>query len=278
MADPTTVGTGPLRRDLRVLWVLAAGRVRSEMQYRSSFVTMLMAELTATVVDLVGIIALFSKIHSLGGWTRDQVLVGYGITTTAFALADAFGSAVSLLAEWVRVGRFDRLLVRPAGSLVQLLGHEFQLRRFGKLLQPVVTLLVAWHLARVGSAPGRIALAVAAVVGSALVLGAVFVTTASVSFWSPGTDEVANAFTYGGELAGQYPSHVFGPWLRRWLFTVVPVGLSSYAPTIAILGAPNPLGLPHWLQLAGPLVFVPAVAVASLVWRAGTRHYESTGS
>ena len=266
------------RRDLGVLAVLARGRVRSEMQYRTSFVTLLAGELSSTLVDIAGILALFSKVHSLGGWTRNQVLVGYAITSTSFAIADALVSPIALLPEWVRLGRFDRLMVRPAGSLAQMLGHEFQLRRFGKLFQPITTLLIVWHLSGIGLAPWRLALATLAIVGSTTMFAALYVATASVSFWSPSTDEVSAAFTYGGEFAGQYPTHVFGTWLRRWLFMIVPVGLTSYAPVVAILGAPNPLGLPRWLQVLGPLAAVPAVLAAAAIWRAGTRHYTSTGS
>ena len=45
-----------------------------------------------------------------------------------------------------------------------------------------------------------------------------------------------------------------------------------------LIPAADPLGLPAWSGYAAPLVCVPAVAVAALIWRIGIRRYRSTGS
>ena len=40
----------------------------------------------------------------------------------------------------------------------------------------------------------------------------------------------------------------------------------------------DPYGFPEWLRYASPLAAMVMVAVTAVVWRAGVRHYESTGS
>jgi len=52
----------------------------------------------------------------------------------------------------------------------------------------------------------------------------------------------------------------------------------SYFPALHVLGRPDPLGLPAWLQLASPLVAVAFLSVAGIAWRFGVAHYQSTGS
>jgi ABC-2 type transport system permease protein len=269
---------GAVRRDLRVAALLARARVRSELQYRASFGIFLFAQLVATVTDLVAIAAIFSKVDALGGWTRAQVVLLYGVTVTGFALADLTVSSVDLVADWVRAGRYDRLLLRPAGPLAQLVGHEFQLRRLGRLVLPMAALFLGAAAADVGPDARTIALLSLAVVGSGLVFAALFVLTACLAFWSPDAEEVASAFTYGGQLASQYPTSVYDVWVRRWLFSVVPVGLASYAPVRAVVGAPNPLDLAGWTAWAGPFVALPVAGLSALVWRLGNRRYASTGS
>ena len=279
MAESPRAGVAvALRRDLGLGARFARARARSELQYRTSFALLSLAQVAALLTDLVAILALFSKVPAIGGWRREQVLVLYAVTTTAFALANAVASPVDYLAEWVRTGRFDRLLLRPAGPLAQLAGMEFQLRRLAALPPAVVTLVVAGSLGHVPLTVRSLALLTLAVLGSATLFGALFVATASLAFWSPDSDEVANAFTYGGQLAAQYPAHVYADWLRRWMFSLVPVGLAAYAPVMAAVGAPNPLGLPAWLEATGPLVALPFLFLAALAWRTGTRRYASTGS
>lgn len=277
MAD-TPQDAGALRRDLDVFRHLARARLRSELQYRASFTMLIVAQTIISSTDFIAIMALFTKVRALGEWSRREVIVLYGISSLGFGLGDVIVSPVELTAQHVRLGTFDRFLLRPAGSLSQLLGHEFELRRLGRSIQPTVACAVGLWLVR-GRLDGADALLLAAaVIGSAVLFGALFVLTSSVAFWTPSTQEFANAFTYGSNVAATYPTHIFGEWLRRFLFGIVPVGLTAYGPVVVAIGAPNPLGLPRPLLAAGPLVALPFVAVARAVWRAGNRHYCSTGS
>ena len=59
---------------------------------------------------------------------------------------------------------------------------------------------------------------------------------------------------------------------------VVPGAFVAYYPALAILGKPDPLGLPAVLPYSAPVVAVVASGVAALAWRAGLRHYVGTGS
>jgi ABC-2 type transport system permease protein len=52
----------------------------------------------------------------------------------------------------------------------------------------------------------------------------------------------------------------------------------SYLPALALLGRPDPLGVPGWLRWCSPLVALLAAGLAALFWRTGVRHYRSTGS
>jgi ABC-2 type transport system permease protein len=58
----------------------------------------------------------------------------------------------------------------------------------------------------------------------------------------------------------------------------VPSAFVAYFPALAILDRPDPLGLPHALRYAAPVVAAAAVGVAALVWRAALRRYQGAGS
>ena len=258
---------------------LLGARVRSELKYRTSFLTSVLAQALVTFADCVVILALFGRVPSLGGWDRGEVLVLYACSVMSFGLADAVVSPIEQTATYVREGTFDRLLVRPASVLGQILGDEFRLRDTGRLVQASLVLAVtlASGAAVVPSVPRGLFL-VPTVLCGAITFGGLFVAVNTVAFWFPGSKEVGNAFTYGGETVAHYPTHMFQPWFRRFVFFVVPVGVVTYMPGIFVLDAPNPLGIPVWVQILSPLVFVPVCGVAALVWRLGLRRYESTGS
>ena len=192
--------------------------------------------------------------------------------------ADFALGSIEYLPQHVRAGTLDRLLLRPVGVLAQLLAEEFSMRRLGRIAQAAVVLVIALVTVDVSWTLAGAVVAIAGMVGAVLTFGGLFVLTSSVSFWSPNTQEFANAFTYGGATVGEFPTHLFPRWLRWFFIGVIPAGGVVYLPAMYALHAPNPLGVPVWAQVLAPLVCVPVLFVAAAVWRLGVRHYESTGS
>jgi ABC-2 type transport system permease protein len=263
---------------LAVYGRLLAARVRSDAQYRTSFVLYLVGQTLAAGLDLAVIFVLFANVDALAGWTRPEVVLLYGLGTVAFGLADIFVSQVELAGRHIQAGTFDLFLIRPASPLLQLCAQEFALRRVGRVLQPLVALAVV--LPRLGIVwnPARALFVVVAVASGTVIFASVWVITSSVSFWTVGSQETANAFTYGGSLLSQYPVDLFGTWLRRFVVFVVPMAFVSYLPAAWLLGRPSPLGMPSWIGLASPAVAAALALVARLVWRTAIRRYRGTGS
>ena len=257
---------------------LVAAGVRAEVSYRASFVTMLVSNAVVTGLDLVALLALFQRVDTIGGWTARQVLVLYSLSALGFSLADSTVGSVDKSAEQVRTGAFDRLLVRPMSTLGQLLVDRFEVRRFGRAVLPACVLGVVVSSGTVQWTIIKVLLVPVVVVSSAVLAGALFVATASVSFWLVNSTELASAFTFGGSFASQYPAHIFGTWLKQVLLFVVPLGAVNYLPALYLMDAPNPLAVPRWAQLSGPLASLPMVALATFAWSTANRHYQSTGS
>jgi ABC-2 type transport system permease protein len=257
---------------------LLVARIRSDWQYRTSFVLLAISQALIMFLDLAAILILFELIPALGGWSVAEVAVLYGLTILAFGLGDVFVSPVETVARHVREGTFDRFLLRPMPVLVQVSAQEFALRRAGKVVPGVVTLVVALAAADVTWSADRVALLAVSVATGAVLFGAVWVLTSSVSLWVVGVQEVANAFTYGGSYAHQYPLHVFAEWIRAFIGWILPLAFVAYIPALYLLDAANPMGLPRWLAWIGPLVALVAAAIARAAWGAGIRNYQSTGS
>lgn len=263
---------------LRSYGHLVAAKIRSDWQYRASFLTFLVAQGVISLLDLAVILIIFDLVPSVGGWTVGEVVLLYGLTSCSFGLGDLFISQVETVAVHVREGTFDRFLLRPLPALVQLSASEFALRRLGRAVPGAAALVVALAAADISWTLDRIALVPVTVLSGTVIFGSVWVATASISFWMVGAREVANSFTYGGGFAHQYPLHIYARWVRTLLGWIVPMAFVAYVPAIHLLDAPDPLGLPAWLALAPPLVALATATAARFVWAAGIRAYQSTGS
>jgi len=56
----------------------ARASIKGQMQYPASFVFLTLGQFLSTIVEFIGIAALFSRFQNLGGWTLAQVALFYG--------------------------------------------------------------------------------------------------------------------------------------------------------------------------------------------------------
>lgn len=253
--------------------------IRSQMQYKSSFVMLTMGHFVITGIEFVTVWALFSRFGSLEGWSLPEVALFYGLVNIAFSLSDAASRGFDLFGNMVKSGDFDRLLLRPHSPALQLAGQELTLRRVGRFSQGLAVLLWAGGALQVAWSPGKVALAATTVVGGACLFYGLIVLQATLAFWTTESLEIVNSVTYGGVQTTQYPLSIYRGWFQRFFVYVVPLATVSYFPVLAILERPDPLGSPPWFGWLSPLVGVIFLAMALQVWsRVGIRHYCSTGS
>lgn len=258
---------------------LIAQSIRSQLQYRFSFVLMALGSFVTSVVEAIGVWALFERFGSLGQWTLPQVAFLYGLVNSAFPVAEALARGFDLFGkEFVKTGNFDRLLVRPRSTVLQLAGHEFTLHRIGRLLQGLAVLGWAIWMLDIDWNPARFALLIFTLVSGVVFFYALFIFQATISFWTTESLEMMNTLTYGGVETAQYPLAIYRRWFRRFFTFVVPLGCISYFPALAILGITDPLGSSLLWQVLAPLAGFLFFGLALFTWRVGIRHYTSTGS
>jgi ABC-2 type transport system permease protein len=252
--------------------------LRAQMQYKASFWMLAIGHLLVTGIEFLGIWALFQRFGSLRGWTLSEVALLYGIVNVAFAFTDAFSRGFDIFPTMVKSGDFDRLLLRPRSTALQVAGQELQLMRVGRLAQGAAVLLWAMSALHIAWSPLKGMLLIAAIFGGACMFSGLFVLQATLSFWTIETLEIMNTVTYGGTETAQYPLTIYRPWFRFFFTFVVPLACMNYLPASVILGRSDMTSLPAWALWLSPLVGVLFLIGTLFVWELGVRHYRSTGS
>ena len=264
---------------LSLYFRMLALSARAQLQYRVSFLLMSVGQFVATGVEALGVWALFDRFGSLANWTLAQVGVFYGVVNIGFALADALARGFDVFgAQYVKTGQFDRLLLRPRATELQLFGHEITLYRIGRVAQGGLMLGFAVSLGDQTLQVWQWLLLLWAIVGCVCLFVGLFMLGATLSFWTVESLEVINTFTYGGAETAQYPLSIYTPWFRRFFTFVVPLGCVAYFPVVAALNVVDPLGTTRAFQMSAPIAGVAFLLVCIGVWRMGVRHYTSTGS
>jgi ABC-2 type transport system permease protein len=252
--------------------------LRSQLATPTALAVTSIGTLLVTASEFAAIWGLFLRFGQLRGWRLPEIALLYGLISITWSLADAVSRGLDSFGQLVKTGDFDRILVRPRSTILQLLGEELTLRRVGRLAQGVA--VFGWAIAA-GDIPwtlGRIALVPLAIGSGICVFLGLLVLQATSAFWTVETLEVWSAFTYGGVTVSQYPLPIYRAWFRALFIYVIPLGAALYFPGVAILGRPDPLGAPARAGWLAPLAGPAFLAACLQVWRVGVRHYRSTGS
>ncbi|WP_369217188.1 ABC transporter permease [Streptomyces flavofungini] len=271
-------GPGRLREGLRAYRLISAMWIRSLMAYRVSFAMTALGNFAVTAFDFAAILLMFSQVDRLGGYSLAEIAFLYGISCTAFGVADLVMGSMDRLGRRVRDGTLDTLLVRPAPVLAQVAADRFGLHRIGRVTQGALVLCYALVAVDVGWTPLKVVMVPMMLLCGAGIFVAVFMAGGAFQFLAQDAAEVQNAFTYGGTTLLQYPPTVFAKDLVRGVTFVLPLAFVNWLPALYVLGRPYPLDLPRWAAFTPPLVAAACLGLAGLAWRAGLRSYRSTGS
>lgn len=235
----------------------------------------LIGVLITVITDPLEVLLLFARFGSIGDWPVERVMLVYGLSLTAFGLAELFSRGFDYFPSQVRTGSFDRILLRPRSTFLQILGTRFHLHRISRVVGGLF--VVAWSLTKQGVSlePQQLLLLLCALIGGYLVYTGIFVISSAVAFWTVQSLDWVNIFTNGSYQVAKVPPPLLPSWLRNTFTFFMPMLVCSYYPAANVCGwegVPVSLG---WLALPAGIVFFAASLVA---WRVGVKYYASTGS
>lgn len=248
---------------------------KSQMQYRASFWMLCMGQFLIPFSVFAGFYFMFARFGDLRGWSFYEASLCLGVIQLAYSIAECFARGFDFFSSLVVSGEFDRILVRPRSTVVQVLGSKFEFSRIGRMLQGAIVLGIAvWNL-EVEWNPVKVVTLVLMVAGSVIIFSGIFILAATMCFWTVQALEIANIFTDGGREMAKYPLHFYERWVTVFFTFIIPFGAVSYLPLLSILEKTQGN---DWLYMIMPLASVLFLLPCLAMWTIGVRHYRSTGS
>jgi ABC-2 type transport system permease protein len=173
--------------------------------------------------------------------------------------------------ESIRTGGLDFVLLKPADA--QLLASVRRVAPAHVWDLVAAALMIAWALRRMPppSALDWLAAAVLLVAGVLAMYG-VWILAICASFWFVRVDNL-RFLLWSVSDAGRWPLDVFGRWIRFVLVVLVPVGVVTTFPALALRGS--------WsasLVASGCAVALGALALSRWAWNRSLASYTSASS
>jgi ABC-2 type transport system permease protein len=257
--------------------ILVGSRIRSQYAYRASFWLTVATSVGIGVIEFLEIYVILANVPVFGGLTFAQASLVFALANMGFALADMVFGQFDAMPTNLRLGRLEVMLVRPMPLIAQLVTADFQLRRLGRVAVGLLILVIALGALQLPLTPERIYLLIITPLVGGAIYGALFVLAGGLQFFFIDGTEFTNSFIYGGAYAGQLPGSVLITPVRILFTFVIPATVTSYLPSLVILGLPGPAYLPAWLGWFAPLFAVWSWLLALLGWRAGITKFTGAG-
>lgn len=246
---------------------------QSVMQYKLSFLLMIIGRFIMAFSELIAIQFLFSGFSQIKDYTYGDVLLCFSIIQMSFTFAELFGNGFKAFSGTVKKGEFDRMMLRPCCLLLQVMGTRFEIGRTGPLLTALITLALGIRHSQITWSILTVWTLAAMIIGGTFLFIGLFMLEASFCFFSIEDTSLINVLTYGAKTHGKYPIDIYGKGILRFCTYVIPYTLIQYYPLQFLLGKTR-----SWYLAFCPLGMIVFLLVCYFIWQFGVKHYQSCGS
>jgi len=259
-----------LRIYARLQWL----HLRIALEYPANFWIASVAMVAGEIATFGFMWVLFSHVPQIAGWEFWEVLFLYALITLQTALGGFLCSGFWNIPGYIRSGQLDQVLVRPVAPLLQMATLHLDMRNIGRLAISIAILGQAIGELRPAWGAGQLVYFAAILLGSVLLLNALFFMPRCLTFWTlSDTNSIADWLWNVIDFA-KYPLSAYTRPIQFVLTWLIPLAFISYYPAAFLLG--KPLARP-WLGYLAPLAGPAAAICALAVWRRGLSHYQSSG-
>lgn len=273
--NPGRLAVTHIRRNIRLYLRLQLLQARAIFEYRADFWLNIVGMALRQVAVFVFIVALFTKVPNVQGWTQPEIILLYALAVLPRGIVQLFFNGVWWLSSYIHTGKFDQLLVRPFPIVLQVMALDFSIEGAANILLGIVGFIyanqglgVVWNI-------GQWLFLVFTLVLSAVIMASIDLATHCALFWNPASgDRIPYIAEYLVEFA-KYPITLYDQVIRSIITWILPFAFVSYFPALILLGKAT---AGSWVAYCSPIVGVIAVLLATLLWRRGLMQYQSAGN
>jgi len=273
--DPGRLTMATIRRNVRLYFRLQLLQARAIFEYRADFWLNIVGMALRQVAVFVFIVALFTKVPNVQGWTQPEIILLYTLAVIPRGIVQLFFNGVWWLSWYIHSGRFDQLLVRPFPILLQVMALDFSIEGLANIILGMLGLAYASQAPGLHWGLGQSIFLAFTLIISTVIMASIDLATHCSLFWNPASGgRIPYIAEYFVEFA-KYPITLYDQVIRTVITWILPFAFVSYFPALILLGK---VDSNLWIAYFSPVVGLLAILLAALLWRYGLRQYQSAGN
>lgn len=256
---------------------IALYQLRSQFEYPLNTIVGFVNQFIVFFLEFISMWALFDLFGQIDGWKFSEVFLIYGIVNMSFAMAEVVMRGFeSNMTSLVRNGDYDRYLLRPRSTILQISAFNFQFVRLGRALQSILIFGIGIYMNSSLINGSEWILLFIAAIGGCLLYFSLYIITGIITFKVMQYTEFMSIFIQGSVSTMQYPMTAFPKWIQNIFTYVLPAATITYFPIATILD--KSIAFPRFVGYTAPIVCYIWFYLTICLFNKVEKSYISSGS
>ena len=264
MEDKKNVVVMKIINQIKIMFLATKYNIMKQMLNKVTFITNIIFMILNNAAFIIQWLILFTLKDNIGGYTIKEVLLLWGIAAGTYGIANIFFHNAFWLADLIVEGKLDSFLVQPKNVLLNVICSGTSISAIGDLIYAFICLAIY------GINIQNIILFILFIITGGIAIAAFACIVGSLAFWIVKADTIADVLVNMVNNFSTYPGSIFKGTIKILLYTIIPVGISTYMPVSTILN----------FSLEKLMIILLATSVmvllAFLIFNRGLKRYSSS--
>ena len=248
--------------------------VKILFQSKLDFLLGVIAFLFNQVLGVVFLLLVSSKVPKLNDWNYDELLFMYGFFQIPKGIDHLLTDNLWTIAWYqIRVGKFDKYLLRPANLLFQIIAEKIQFDGLGEIALGITIMLKVMKNTGFVFDYREIMYMIISIILGATIWSSVKIIISSAAFWIKESGEMLQT-VYQLSDYSKYPITIYPNIVKQIITYIIPFAWVAYYPSCYLLGKVTGVRM----IFNQTLITLVVVIFAMFVFRLGVKKYESVGN
>ena len=253
-----------VRKQFKVMRLSIKYALMREMLNKVSFFSNVIFMMLNNASFIIQWLIIYSIKKNIVGYEIKDIILLWGMAAGTYGVARFFFKNAFHLSNLITNGKLDAFLIQPKDVLLSCITTDVEVSALGDILYSYVMLFIY------GITLKNFIIFTVFTISGGLLLVSISVIFSSLSFWFVKADMISD--TANGLMVNfaTYPDGIFKGFAKIILYTIVPVGISTYLP-VSIIRNFN-----IYYFIICIMLCIIAISLAYLVFYRGLKRYSSS--
>ncbi len=253
-----------VKNQIKVMILSFKYAVMREMLNKVTFLSNIIFMILNNSFFIIQWVVLFSLRENVGGYTFNQVLMLWAIASGTFGFAHFFFKKAYSLSDTITNGKLDAYLVQPKNVLISCITSDVSPSALGDLIYGYIVIFLS------GITISKFILFTFFIISGGIIMVDIAIILGSLSFYISKSDMIAETGNNFMIYFATYPDGIFKGIVKILLFTIIPIGITTYIPVWVLTKF-------NLFYLLGVIAFTICVTIFTfIIFYKGLKRYSSS--